>query len=114
MAKWNGIVGYVDTVDQGNGIWEETVICEQRYFGDVVNPSMRYRGAEKLNDDLVTTDKISLLADAFALANFSKIRYAEYMGDFWKVEHISISRPRLVLTLGGVYNGPTSTSSRRT
>lgn len=111
MSKFYGKVGYVDTVDQGNGIWEETVIAEQKYYGEVVNPSVRYRGAEKLNDDLVTTDKISILADSFAIENFSKIRYVEYMGDFWKVEHISVSRPRLILTLGGVYNGPTLGSS---
>ena len=107
-GKFYDKVGYVDTVETAPSVFEEQVIHVQNYYGDVIHPSIRYRGAEKLNDDIVTQDKISILSDAFAYENFSKIRFVRYLGSYWKVSDISVQAPRLILTLGGVYNGPTS------
>ena len=105
MSKYYGRIGYVDTVDNGNGVWEETLIHEGYYYGEVINPSVRYKAGDKINDDLSVTDKVSILADAYALAHFSKIKFIEYEGELWEVDQISVARPRLILTLGGVYNG---------
>ena len=105
-------VGYVDTVDKGHGVYEEQVIYKAPYYGDIVNASIRYRGAEKLHDDVITTDKISILSDAYAVENFSRIRFVKYLGTYWKVTEVSVKPPRIILTLGGVYNGPTNSTSR--
>ena len=53
------------------------------------------------------TNKISILADPFAYQNFSNIKYVEYMDALWNVESIEVQQPRLILNVGGVYNGQT-------
>ncbi len=101
-------VGYVDTVETAPSVWEEKVIHKANYYGDILNPSVRFRGADKLNDNIETTDKISILSDAYASENFSLIRFVKYRGSYWKVTEVSVRPPRLILSLGGVYNGPTN------
>ena len=49
--------------------------------------------------------EISVIADAYVNKNIQSIRYVEFMGAKWKVKSISVHRPRLELTIGGVYNG---------
>ena len=50
------------------------------------------------------TNEISLVADPYARENFHMIRYACFMGTRWEVTSVEVQYPRLVLTLGGVYN----------
>lgn len=112
MAKFYGKVGYVDTKQTSPGVWEEVVIDERNYYGDVMRNSKRWDSGENLNDNISINNSISIIADPFAYENFFAIRYVEWMGSFWKVTTVEPERPRLILTLGGVYNGPTSRSSQ--
>ena len=48
--------------------------------------------------------QLSVMADNYITSNVSTIRYVEFMGTLWKVNNITPSSPRLVLTLGGAYN----------
>lgn len=105
MAKFFGKVGYGQIVNKGVGVYDD-VITEVSYFGDVITPSRRFETNEKVNDDLTVGNSISIVADAYALNNVSAIRYVEWMGALWKVENVNLESPRLVLRLGGVYNGP--------
>jgi hypothetical protein len=34
------------------------------------------------------------------------MRYVEWMNARWKITSIDVKRPRVILTIGGVYNGP--------
>lgn len=104
MAKWYGVVGYVETVENQPGVWKEKA-TERYYYGDVVQETSRYQSANLVNDNLVLSNKLSIVADPYAIDNFSSIRYAEFMGDKWKVNSVDVRHPRLLLTLGGVYNG---------
>jgi len=105
MARYFGKVGYGENVDQGNGVWK-LVITERSYYGDVTRNYRRSQEEEKVNDNLRTSTQLSIVSDTYANDHFSAIRYAEWKGVRWKVTSVSEAHPRLILELGGVYNGP--------
>lgn len=106
MGKFYGKVGYGETVETSPDIWEEQIV-ERAYYGDVLKNSRQWEKGEGLNDNLRINNSISVVADAYAYENFANIRYVEWMGAKWKVTNVEVHRPRLIFTLGGVYNGPT-------
>lgn len=106
MAKFYGSIGYAETSETTPGVWEE-VIAERNYSGDVLRRSSRWQGGENLNDDLIVTNEISIVADPFANENFHTMRYIKWMGATWKITKVEVQRPRLILSIGGVYNGET-------
>ena len=104
MAKWCGIIGYAEQVETTPGVWSEQ-ITERNYYGDVIRNNRRLQSAGKLNDDINVGNEISIIADPFANNNFHSMRYVEFMGTKWKVTTVDVQYPRLILSLGGVYNG---------
>lgn len=107
MARFCGIVGYIDTKETSPGVWEE-IPTEKTYRGDVTKNIKRYDSGENLNDDISLNNTISIIADAYAYQNYFAIRYVEWMGARWKVTSVEVQRPRLILSVGGVYNGDSS------
>lgn len=112
MSKFYGKIGFADQVETRPGIWTDG-ITERDYFGDLIRNTRRLQSSDKLNDDVVVSNEISIVADPYANQNFHAIRYVTFMGSKWKVTSVDVQYPRLVLTLGGVYNGgqPTGTSN---
>lgn len=106
MAKFYGKVGYGLTVEAAAGVWQDT-ITERSYYGDVVRNSRKLDTGEKVNGDITVGNSISILADAYANEHFFAIRYVQWAGTLWIVSDIEVQSPRLILRLGGVYNGPT-------
>lgn len=104
MAKFYGIVGYAATGETVDGVWKENPIMERPYYGDVVRNYKRTQSGGNLNDDVSLSNEISIVADPFAYQHCYAIRYVDYMGVRWKVESVEVERPRLILSLGGVYN----------
>lgn len=104
MAKWHGVIGFVKTEEQVPGVWKG-VTTERKYYGDVVRNNRRLQSTSQLNDDITISNSISIIADPYANENFHAMRYAEFMGTKWKISDIQVEYPRLILTLGGVYNG---------
>lgn len=104
MAKWFGKIGYTEMVETAPGVWAESVIVKE-YYGDMLRNSRRFQSSDKLNDDLNISNELSIVADPYAINNFHSIRYVEFMGAKWKISDVEVSYPRLILTLGGVYNG---------
>ena len=104
MAKWFGKIGFANTVETSPGVWEEQITTRE-YFGDVYRNTRRLQTTDQVNDDIVISNEISILADPFANENFHSMRYAEFMGTPWKITNVDVKYPRLTLTLGGVYNG---------
>lgn len=102
--RFYGVVGYVETVETSPGVWTESS-TERSYSGDVLRNTRRWQPGENLNDNISINNLISIVADPFAYQNLGKIKYVEWMGVSWKVINIDIQRPRLILTIGGVYNG---------
>lgn len=104
MARFFGKVGYVVPVNTSPGVFYQESVSRE-YFGDEQKSGSRWKPGDTINDDVVVTNEISIVADPFAYTNFSAIRWVEWMGNKWKVESIRIERPRLILSLGGIYNG---------
>jgi len=105
MAKYYGNIGFLITEEASPGVWEEHYVV-QPYSGDVLRSSSQYSpSSEKLNDDISIKNRISIVADPFAIGNFYNIRYIEWLGNKWKVSDVEVEYPRLILSIGGVYNG---------
>lgn len=104
--KFYGNIGFSQTVDDGDGVWKETIV-EKKYSGDVLQLTRRVESGEHINDGLRINTRISILCyDPWFQSNVSQIRYAEYMGSKWIVESIDPSvYPSVILTLGGLYHG---------
>lgn len=109
MAKFYGEIGYGETVETpaGSGI-HELVITERTYIGDVVRNVRKVQPGEDLNSDLSVDNSISIVADPYASQHIFAIRYVRWMGVLWTVPTVEVQSPRLLLRLGGVYNGPTA------
>ena len=106
MAKWYGRVGYVETVETEPGAYEP-VVTERPYFGDLLkNVSKWVTNANSTNDNLNVANQISIVADPYAYQHFSSIRYVEFMGAMWDVISAEPQYPRLILSIGGAYDGP--------
>lgn len=107
MAKYYGSIGYGFTKEKPDdpGVFEEEIV-EYNYYGDVLRNTRRWENGEHLNDDLVVNNMISIVADPYAYDHFFAMRYISWMGGRWKITHVEVQRPRLILTIGGIYNGP--------
>lgn len=103
--KFFGPVGYGQSVNTAPGVWEDQ-ITEVSYYGDVVRNTRQLREGQQLNDDITVGNSISIVADAFANENFAAMRYVKWAGTYWAVAAVEVQGPRLLVTLGGVYNGP--------
>lgn len=104
MAKFRGIIGFSETKEKEPGIWEPE-ISEKTYSGDSLRRSYRNQNSSGINDDINISNEISIVADPYAMENFFAIQYVIFQGAKWKVTNVEVQRPRLTLTLGGVYNG---------
>lgn len=104
MAKYYGKIGYAETVETNPGVWTEQ-ITERSYYGDMIRNTRRLQSAEQVNDNINITNDLSIIADPYAINNFHTMRYAEFMGAKWKISNVEVQYPRLILTLGGLYNG---------
>jgi hypothetical protein len=105
MGKFYGAIGFAESTKTRPGVFEER-ITEYPYYGDVIRNTRRWEKGENLNDNLNVNNSISVVADPFAYKNFQLMRYVNWMGVSWKITNVEVLRPRLLLTIGGVYNGP--------
>lgn len=104
MAKFYGVIGYGVQEEVKPGVWKEQ-IEERNYSGDLTRNARRLQTTEHLNNSVVVANEINIIADPFAYNNFHNIRYVVYMGAKWKVSNVEVQYPRLILTLGEIYNG---------
>lgn len=104
MAKWCGKIGFRETYEtERSGIYDER-ITERIYYGDVIRNSRRLQQTNVISD-LNISNQISIVADPYAFESFHNIVYAEFRGAKWNISDIEVEYPRLMLTLGGIYNG---------
>lgn len=109
MARFYGKIGYgeAEETPHGSGVYVDNII-EVSYFGDVIRDTRKLEPGQGLNDNLSVGNSISIVADAFAIDHFHNIRYVEWVGALWTVSNVEVRSPRLILSLGSVYNGPTA------
>lgn len=103
MAKWFGKIGFAETKETNSGVWEEAITVRE-YYGDITRNTRRFQSSENLNDNIVVSNDISIVADPYAIQNFHAMRYIEFMGAKWKINNVEVSYPRLILTLGEICN----------
>lgn len=107
MAKFCDVVGYAESSETVPGVWID-IMVERKLFGEVESNSVRMNAAEmKVNSDISVGNSINVMADAYANNHFHTIRYVKWAGTLWIVNKVDVKSPRLILRLGGVYNGPT-------
>lgn len=104
MAKWYGKVGYAISTEVRPGVWAPKPV-ERPYYGDQIKNIAKWNPSGEVIDDLNVANQISIVADPFAYENFHSIKYIEFMGAMWKVTSIEPRHPRLILSIGGLYNG---------
>ena len=106
--RFFGEVGYGESIETppDSGVWIDT-ITEVPYFGDVIRNTRKLDSGENLNDDINVSNSISIVSDQFANMHFFKIKYVMWSGVLWTVTNVEVKSPRLILSLGSVYNGPT-------
>lgn len=111
MGKFYGAVGFAKTVEVRKGVWKEE-LSERNYYGDVIRKTRRLENSQSANDNVNVNNSISIVADEHAYMNIFAIRYVKWMGASWKVTDVEVERPRLILSIGGLYNGNETRPSR--
>lgn len=108
MARFYGPIGFVTTKEEpeGSGIWSEIPI-EKNYRGEVSKNSRRWDNGEYLNKNLNINNTISIVADPYISNHLMELRYIKWLGGYWEISSVDVQPPRLILSIGGVYNGPT-------
>lgn len=104
MAKFFGKIGYIETVETSPGVWTESIV-EREYYGDIIRNTRRWDSSQYLNDNLSISNQISIVSDPYANENFHSMKYIEFMNAKWKITNVEVQFPRLILDVGGVYNG---------
>lgn len=104
MAKFHDKIGFVTSTETVAGVWADTA-TEREYYGEVIRQTKEWREASQVNDNLTVGNRITVVGDDFATLNLATMRYIIWGGVYWKISNIEIQRPRLILSLGGVYNG---------
>ena len=107
MARFYGVVGYIIEEETALDVIEEKPV-ERYYKGDLVKNNRKLDQGVGKNDDVTISNQISIVADPYALSHIFAMRYVRWMGTNWKVSNVEVQHPRLILTLGGVYNGETA------
>lgn len=102
--KFYGKIGYGIKKQIRAGVFKDENIIRE-YYGDLIRNTRRLETSDKLNDNINIANEISIVADPFAYENFHAMRYVEFMGSKWKISNVEVQYPRLVLSIGGVYNG---------
>lgn len=104
MAKFYGTIGYVERVEKEPGIWEDEV-TERKYYGELTRNRRNFQTSGSINDNINVSNEISIVADPYAYQNFHHMGYVDFMGTKWVIQSVDVQYPRLILTIGGVYNG---------
>lgn len=104
MAKYAGLVGYVTQEETKPGVWTP-VENPRRMRGDVIRLSSSSQNGNKINDDITLNHRVSLVGDAYAFGNYYNIRWIEIDGLKWEVSSVEVQRPRLIVSIGGLWNG---------
>lgn len=105
--KYYGNIGFAETEEASPGVFVEQ-ITERMYYGDVLEYGRNLQSSEGVNDNVRIANQLSIVADDKAYTDMAKIRYAVFMGTKWKVASVRVVTPRLLLTLGDEWNGPTA------
>ena len=104
MAKFCGYIGFVKDETVRPGVVKNVAI-EKPYRGELSGMTFQWESSGQVNDNVDLDNTLSIVADSYMQENFYAIRYVKMRGAAWCVTRIRERFPRLVLTIGGLYNG---------
>lgn len=104
MAKFAGLVGYVTQEETVPGVWVP-VENPKQMRGDVIRQNVNIRDNGKINGDVSLQHRVSVIGDAYAFDNYYNIKWIMLDGMKWEVTSIEVRRPRIIVSIGGLYNG---------
>lgn len=112
MSRFYGPIGFVVQIEdpEDSGIWIEQPI-ERNYRGEVRRNYKKWDNGDQLNKNLNVNNTISIVADPYASSHLMAIRYIKWLDGYWEITSVEVNFPRLVLSIGGVYNGPKAATS---
>lgn len=111
MAKFHGNIGFAEQYSPVPGVFRERIV-EREYYGEFLSFSYNSRTtSETTNDDLIINNRISIVANNYAFENFQFMKYIVHMGVKWDITGVEPQYPRLILSIGGVYNAQSPNSS---
>lgn len=106
--RFFGKVGYQVETESTDSVWAKTMVAKS-YFGDVIRNNTRRDTGDMINDQIDVNNRISIVADPFAFENFQNMKYVEWLKQLWNIKSIELQPPRIILEVGGVYNGEVAT-----
>lgn len=111
MAKFCGNIGFMTNVEVEPGIWD-LQIEEHKYYGDITrNMTSSQNTTDKIHDSISLNNIIEIVADPYANNNFQNIKYIVFNGIKWEVLSAEVKFPRILLSIGGIYNEQSSNPS---
>lgn len=102
MAKYYGMIGFAVQEETRPGVWEDA-IDKRPYKGDILHSGRRYDNSESINDNVTLTNRFSIISDSYLYSHIPALRYLEYHGVKFKITSVEIERPRVTISVGGVY-----------
>lgn len=106
MAKWSGKIGYIKSVEVQPGVWKDNTVIEHTSYGDMISSQDSTQPtSDSTNSNIILKNSISIIANQFAIENLGYMRYVVIKGVKWKVNDVKYLRPRILITIGGIYNG---------
>ena len=114
MAKFYDAIGFARPAagtGSHQGVAEDKIV-EMRYYGDVIRNTRKWEAGSDIHQNLVVNNQISIVADDYAFAHVFAMKYVKWMGCLWEITNVEPQRPRILITIGGVYNGPTPESGQ--
>lgn len=109
--KFSGKVGFwLKDVETKPGVYESKIL-EKNYTGDIISNYRRFQPVDnQLNENLKLVNRLSIISDLYMQKNWPSVKYVLWNGVRWNVSSVDVnSYPRIILELGGVYNGRTPT-----
>lgn len=105
--KFSGKVGfYFEDVEVREDVYGPMIV-EKQYIGDVKKDRRSFQDSGNKNPSFTVNNQISILANLYAINNWTSIKYVEWKGIKFEVTSVEVGYPRLNLTIGGVWNGKT-------
>ena len=103
MPKSSGVIGYALAVETRPGVWINS-ITDKKYIGEIVRDNRKIVEQGEINGSININNNISIVSNKFMLSNMAYMKYITYMNSKWKISSVDIKPPRIIITLGGLYN----------
>lgn len=100
--RYYGRIGFAVSTETSPGVMENKMVYKP-YYGDVLY-SLGYWQNKEINDDIKMQNRISVICDDYIQDNLGYAKIIEFDNHFWKIQSFTLEYPRVIITIGGLYN----------